>query len=104
MVTRALIEGLSGLKGVELFSSANACGIVSFNISGLDPREVAALFDSAAGIEVRAGLHCAPWMHRSLGTLDAGGTVRASFGHYNTPEQVNRVIELVGEIAGAVTS
>ena len=49
------------------------------------------------GIAVRAGLHCAPLAHRTAGTLNTG-TVRLSFSHWNTREEVDRLLEAVGEI------
>jgi len=77
---------------------------VGFNVAGYDPREVATLLDSASGVQVRAGLHCAPWMHQSLGTLNRGGTVRVSFGHFNATTEVDRVIELITMIAASSAS
>ena len=49
------------------------------------------------GIAVRAGLHCAPLAHRTAGTLNTG-TVRLSFSHWNTREEVDRLLEAIGEI------
>ncbi len=49
------------------------------------------------GIAVRAGLHCAPLAHRTAGTLDTG-TVRLSFSHWNTREEVSRFLVAMGEI------
>ena len=46
---------------------------------------------------VRAGLHCAPLAHRTAGTLDTG-TVRLSFSHWNTREEVSRFLVAMGEI------
>ena len=77
-------------------------GVVSITVSGYDPQEFALALDSAYGIQVRAGLHCAPLMHRSLGTLDGGGTIRFSLGDFTTSEQLTVAIQAVQEIAGAV--
>ena len=68
---------------------------------GYDPRELASLLDSAAKIEVRAGLHCAPRMHEALGTLSAGGTVRISCGHFTTSEEVQQLVDAMSAISGA---
>lgn len=94
-----LIQGLQALDNLTVYSTPNPCGIVSFNLTGYDPQEVATLLDSAGGIQVRAGLHCAPLMHRSLGTLSTGGTVRASCGHFTTAEEIEQLIELVTSLA-----
>jgi len=52
------------------------------------------MLDESAGIAVRSGLHCAPAAHRALGTFPAG-TVRASFGHFNTPEHAEALVATV---------
>jgi len=61
------------------------CGIVSFTVEGITPQTLEAAL-GAQGIAVRAGLHCAPWAHRWLGTLESGGTVRLSTGCFNTTD------------------
>ena len=53
----------------------------------------------AAGVQVRAGFHCAALVHDHLGTR-AGGTVRASFGPFNTAADVEALCTAVAEIAG----
>ncbi len=73
-------------------------GVVSFNIAGYDPQEVAAALDASAGIELRSGLHCAPRMHAALGTLPAG-TVRASVGPFTTIEHIQSLIAALRDFA-----
>ena len=94
-LTQRLIVGLAESPSISIYSAPNACGIVSFNVAGYDPREVATLLDASAGIQVRAGLHCAPLMHQTLGTMAAGGTVRASFGHFSNAEEVDKLIAAI---------
>ena len=53
------------------------------------------------GIAVRAGAHCAPRMHRALGT-EKCGAVRFSFGLFNTPEEVEAAARALREIAELV--
>lgn len=99
-----LWDGLATIRGVRLYGPPSAeerVGIVSLTMDGYDPREVAALLDSAYGIQVRAGLHCAPRMHAALGTLAQGGTVRFSIGPFTTVGEVEATITAVAEIAGA---
>lgn len=98
-LSRQLVAALRGTPEVSVYSDANPCGIVSFQIRGYDPREVATLLDASAEIQVRAGLHCAPEMHRELGTFDQSGTVRASFGHFSTTEDVDKLIAAVRMLA-----
>ena len=75
--------------------------LVSLTVEGYDPQEVAAVLDSAFRIQVRPGLHCAPLMHRALGTVDRGGTVRLSLGHFTTTEEIDAVLEALGELASS---
>ncbi len=89
---------LGALAGVRVFAG-DAAPIVSFTVEGYDPAEVAALLEQVAGVEVRAGLHCAARVHGCLGTA-AGGTVRASFGPFNGPADVAAVVDAVGAIRG----
>jgi cysteine desulfurase/selenocysteine lyase len=97
-LTSRILTGFQ-VANVTLNSTPNDCGIVSFNIKGYDPREVATLLDSSAGIQVRAGLHCAPLMHQALGTYDLGGTIRASCGHFSTEQEIDKLVESVRMLA-----
>jgi cysteine desulfurase / selenocysteine lyase len=54
--------------------------------------------DKAYGIASRAGLHCAPLAHETLGTLRSG-VVRLSVGCFNTQEEMDRTIEALEEIS-----
>ena len=98
-LTATTIDALSSVSNVKVYSQPNPCGIVSFNVEAFDPREVATMLDGAAGIEVRAGLHCAPGIHRLLGTFDSGGCVRASFGHFSSNDCVKQLVEAVSMLA-----
>ncbi|MEX2169638.1 MAG: aminotransferase class V-fold PLP-dependent enzyme [Pirellulales bacterium] len=103
-LTKALIEGLQDLPGVTVYCPTNShdrVAVVSIAITGYDPHELAAVLDSLHGIECRAGLHCAPRMHQALGTEKLGGTVRFSLGCFTTTEEVETVVEAVGQIAKA---
>lgn len=73
-------------------------GVVSFNIEGREPSEVAWLLSDRYGIMCRSGLHCAPLAHQTMGTFPRG-TVRFSFGAFNTAEEVDRAVDALGEIA-----
>ena len=92
-LTAGLIKELRQLDGVMVYSSPNPCGIVSFNLAGFDPRELATMLESMAGLELRAGLHCAPMMHQRLGTFESGGCVRASVGFQTRAEDLVAIAE-----------
>lgn len=85
------VDTLGQLPGVELFHDPlrkGQTGVVSFRLARMDC-ETAAEWLGERGAAVRAGLHCAPFAHRSQGTLDTG-TVRVSFSAFNTPKEVER--------------
>ncbi len=97
-----LRQGLRTIPGVRMYEakpSTSSVGVVSIAIEGYDPQEAAALLDVSFGVQVRAGLHCAPLVHRALGTLEQGGTVRFSLGAFNTNDDVDAAIAAVKEIA-----
>ena len=75
-------------------------GLVTFTVEGYEPAEVAAVLDQSFGIAVRAGMHCAPYIHRRLG-LFPGGTVRASAGPFTTAEEMDEAARAILEIATA---
>lgn len=88
------IARLGSMPGVRLFgppADAERAGVVSFEIDGVHPHDVAALLDEK-GVAVRAGHHCAQPLMKALGVT---ATTRASFYVYNTSEDVDRLIEAV---------
>lgn len=107
---RALAErlrrGLRRVKSVRVFAPPDAqtsCeSIVSFTIAGFKPDEAAVVLESEFGIVVRAGLHCAPGAHEAMGTLETGGTIRASFGSTTTAAGVDALIEAMMRMARPV--
>jgi cysteine desulfurase / selenocysteine lyase len=101
-LTQRLLAGLADVRGVALYGPAATDArtpLVSMNVAGLDAQELAAILDAEYGIQCRSGMHCAPLMHRALGTADVGGTVRFSLGPFNTLEQVEIAIGAVRQIA-----
>ena len=96
-----LIDGLVEIDEVDLLGqqSPRRTGIVSFVLDGFEPDQVAAILDASFGIQVRAGLHCAPKMHEALGTFSGGGAIRISPGIFNSEQDVHNVISAVQQIA-----
>ena len=81
-----LLRGeLLNMPGVRVYTPQGA-SLVSLNAEGIGSQELAALLDGE-GIAVRGGLHCAPGVHRFLGTLETGA-VRVSPGLYSRREEV----------------
>ena len=88
-VMLAAKERLEALKGKVAIYAAdeNNGSVLLFNVIGKDPEDVAAYLDRE-GICVRAGFHCAPLAHKSIGTPSCGA-VRASFGYFNTKAETD---------------
>lgn len=87
-LTRLLQRQTAGISGLHGYFGAPQSGVVSFRTDETDCEEAARRL-SAAGIAVRAGLHCAPRAHQSAGTLERG-TLRVSFSAFSTPAEVYR--------------
>ena len=107
-LTGRLVEGLRSLARVTVSGQALRgeqslphVGVVSFNVKGFAPHEAASILDDSFGIQARAGLHCAPGVHRWLGTLAGGGTVRLSVGSFTTVNDIDHALASVRELAGA---
>lgn len=71
--------------------------VVSIQTPGRDEAEVAYLLDKNYGIMTRVGLHCAPSAHKTLGTYPTG-TIRFSFGYFNTEEEIALAVRALEEI------
>lgn len=98
-LTFALIGELKKIKGVTLYSEPNRYGIVSFLIDGFTSGEVADILSREYDIAVRGGLHCAPLIHKKLGTLECG-LVRASLAPQNTLKEVFSFTKAISHIVG----
>jgi selenocysteine lyase/cysteine desulfurase len=90
---------LAAIRGVRVVAVPDGPPIVSFLVEDYDPADVAVLVEQVAGVQVRSGHHCAAAIHRHLGT-QAGGTVRASFGPFNTADDVDAVVGAIEAITG----
>ena len=83
------IAGLSGIR--------DRTGVVSIQTVERELAQVAYELDSRYGIMTRVGLHCAPSAHKTLGTFPTG-TIRFSFGWWNTSLEVDRAIQALREL------
>jgi cysteine desulfurase family protein len=103
-LSAALYEAFSAIHGVTVYGPTNAedrVGVLSLNVKGYDPQDLAAALDSCYRIQVRSGLHCAPRIHGPLNTLRLGGTVRFSLGPFNTTDQAALSSAAIEELASA---
>ena len=94
-------EGVRDIPGVTVygdFSVPERCAIVALNIRDYDSSAVSDELTVTYGIATRPGAHCAPRMHKALGTTEQGA-VRFSFSCYNTEQEVDAAIAAVRAIA-----
>lgn len=100
------LVGSTGLKIYGPLSSTTdsktpaRTSVVSLSLAGFDPQELAILLEASHGIQSRAGLHCAPRMHQSLGTLTSGGTLRLSLGWSTTQNELDQTIQAIAALVG----
>jgi cysteine desulfurase family protein len=100
-LTERLRRRLDEIRGYEVFGHrdpAQRVGTLSFRSATLPATELGGILDQAFDIAIRPGLHCAPYIHRSIGTFPEG-TVRVSTGAFNTEEDVDRLARALAEIA-----
>ncbi len=100
-----LVERLWGrleqMPGYQVFGHrdhSRRVGAISFRSEALAAPELGGILDQAFDIAVRPGLHCAPYIHRSLGTFP-DGTVRVSPGPFTTKDEIDQLAEALAEIA-----
>ncbi|MBR2048685.1 MAG: aminotransferase class V-fold PLP-dependent enzyme [Oscillospiraceae bacterium] len=92
------VREIPGITVYGDFSSRNRCAIVSLNIRDYDSGAVSDALSAEYGIATRPGAHCAPLMHKALGTVEQGA-VRFSFSHYNTIEEIEIAVSALRELS-----
>ena len=93
-LAQMLWQGLERFPGIRLLGSdfkQERTAVVSCVIGGADSGEIGLRLETDANIACRAGLHCAPWAHHTLGSLKSGA-VRFSPGFYNTETEIEEVL------------
>ena len=91
------MQGIS-MKGEKQGQLQTA--VLSFTVEGIDSNVAALWLEEKAGIICRAGLHCAPWAHEALGTLETG-TIRLSPGYFNTDAEIEAAIKALHQLTQA---
>lgn len=89
------LEQMRRVQDMEIYGPAanERGGVISFNLHGIHPHDMASILDQC-GVAIRGGHHCAMPLMRVLGV---NGTCRASFYIYNTIDEIDVLIEAVGE-------
>ncbi len=94
-LTGELLYGLKQIRNVKLYSSQTT-GVVSFNFKDYSSTDIGDYLNDR-DIAVRCGLHCAPLIHRQLGTLESG-TVRVSVGYNNSIKDVHALLKHIDDL------
>jgi cysteine desulfurase/selenocysteine lyase len=85
-LTNYALEKMKTINSVKLVGNPkNKAGVISFTIKGIHPHDIATILDES-GVAIRAGHHCCQILHEKL---NLNATARASFGIYNTKEDVD---------------
>ena len=99
-MTDLFLQEVRKLPGIRLIGRddiQNRGAVISIQLHNIDISDAAFRLDNTYGIMTRVGLHCAPNAHKTLGTYPTG-TIRFSFGHYNTAEEIFTAIEALHNI------
>jgi cysteine desulfurase family protein len=100
-LTERLWRRLEEVGGYEVFGHrdhARRVGTLSFRSAALPAAELGGILDQAFDVAVRPGLHCAPYVHRALGTFPEG-TVRVSPGPFSTADDIDHLAGALAEVA-----
>lgn len=100
-LTEYLIERLSEFKSVKMYIPADNekhIAVLSFTHKLYRPEELADILDSDFDIAVRCGYHCAPYIHKLIGTEENNGTVRISLGYFNEKSDIDALISALEEL------
>jgi cysteine desulfurase / selenocysteine lyase len=98
-LTSRALDGLEAINGITIYGPrdpARRTSLVAFNLAGRDPVAVAEALNRA-GVESRAGCHCATLAHHALG-LNPPASCRLSFYLYNTPADVDQAVAAVAAV------
>lgn len=99
-LARNFLKGIAEIPDITVYGDTDAqmrTAIVSLNLGDVDSAEMSDWLWEDYGIAVRAGAHCAPLMHKALGT-EQQGAVRFSFSCFNTEEEVDAAIQALKEL------
>jgi selenocysteine lyase/cysteine desulfurase len=92
------LDEIGGYKVFGHRDPARRVATLSFRSEALPAAELGGILDQAFDVAVRPGLHCAPYIHRALGTFPEG-TVRVSPGPFSTAEEIDHLARALAEIA-----
>jgi cysteine desulfurase family protein len=101
-LTALLLSRLSAIAGLRIVGGDSAegrVGVVSLQMDDYSPQELAGVLDSLpVRVQGRAGFHCAPTIHRAIGSADSGGTFRLSVSALVTAEQIEEASSILASV------
>lgn len=106
-LTQIFLDAIASIEGLTLLGPPTAesrIGVFSIRIDGYTPHELSSILETSYGLLTRSGLHCAPHAHRTIGTLETGGTTRLSFGPFLTVGDVHYAARALAEVAASVAA
>lgn len=98
---RAALAEMSGFEVLGHADPARRVGTVAFRCEVMPASDLGAILDQSFDIAIRPGLHCAPYVHKALGSYP-DGLVRVSPGPFSTTADIDRLIEALREVTGGI--
>jgi|TARA_B100000959_G_scaffold287318_1_gene371054 cysteine desulfurase family protein len=97
------IKTIRGVRIVGPSTTNHRCSVFSLSFDD-EPNEIAKRLEEVSGVCVRAGLHCSPLAHETMGTDTLGGTVRVSFGPFHTSNDIAHLVQAIANATERVLS
>lgn len=100
-IINRLVSALAAVRGVDIYGPPPGkprASLVSIRIAGISPVQAAFELDKNYDIAARAGWHCAPQAHQTIGTYETG-TLRLSPGPFTTDDEIDAAIAAISEVA-----
>ncbi len=97
-----LADAFNAMENINVYGpkgDSPRVATLSINVNGLPADQVGTMLDADHYVCVRAGLHCAPWVHEDEGTVEQKGTVRFSPGYFADDDDLNQAVEGIRDIA-----
>jgi cysteine desulfurase family protein len=101
-LTETLVDSLAQIESLTIHRAPDShrhTGVVSVSSALYTSDELATILDEHFEIDTRAGLHCAPGIHRRMGTIDRQGTVRLSVGVHSTESEIAQVVDAFRQVS-----
>ena len=99
-LTQQFLDGICAISNLDIIGKKTTdrrVAVVSVSVRSRDNADIAFELENHYGILTRVGLHCAPSAHKTLHTFPEG-TIRFSFSHYNTVDEVDMAVAALKEL------